>query len=335
MAFKQMLRRNTKPAKVFDADDDSTYSTAKALPSKTPIANPAAQEKESNFGTSAVTKIFYKHHKKGWVETPPKQTSNKNVKMYDRVAIKIYKSPDPKKPIVNGRSALKIESVEIQSPILVAALKSILEPLGVFLGPHETAVFREPFKPLYFAYDNIVDLYDRTYSDTILKEHLHLLTQLMNELFGDTMTRLQHLRESKLICYDLAWTYFPKGSIVYSGAKDCERLYRVDDTEYDDSNGRMKISCQKIAFDGTKFAWKAARLEISAFSDNVPVASLSNYPLAFYKNPDLLKARLIVRGKLVLEYQELKYREYSGTGHHGDLETKRHNVRNRSSSSQV
>ena len=309
MALKQLLKRNTRPTGSFNSDDTSIYSVGKALPTKTPIVASTSQGKESAFGTNAVVKTFYENHKKGWVETPPKQTSSKNVKMYDRVAIKVYKVPDPKQPIINGRSALKVKNLEIQSPVLVAALKDILEPLGTFLGLHETARLTEPFEPLYFAYDSIVDLYDRTYNDTVLKEHLHLLTELMGELFGTMMNRLRHLRESKLICYEYAWTYFPKGSIFYDGGKDCERLYRVVDTKYEENLNQMKITGQELAFDGTRFTWKTDSLRIPKFEDNIPIDSLSNYPLAFHRRADLLKARLIARGKLVLEYQELKYRE--------------------------
>ena len=343
MAFKRMLKRNTTMEKTFEFDDESTYSVAKALPSKTPASSPAAQDKESTFGTNAIIKTFYKHHKKGWTETPPKQTSSKTTKVYDRVAIKVYKRPDLDQPKINERPSVKVQSVEIQSPILIAALKDIFKPLGTFVEEHETANFEAPFKPLYFAYDSIMDLYDRTYNETILKEHLHLLTGLMNELFGSMMTRLRHLRESGLICYDLAWTYFPKGSNIYCGAKGCERLYRVLGTEhrglgnehrafeddYYSGKGILTVSCEEIAFDGYNFAWKTTSFEIRSFSGIVPVTSLSAYPLSFHKSVDLLKAKLIARGKLVLDYQELKYREYSGTGKSDDPQIKRHNVSRR------
>lgn len=330
MSFKRMLKRNatvTGSTKPLDLDDASIDSTIKALPSGSQVTAAAIQGKESTFGTNAVIKTFYRHIKKGWVETRPKQTSNKTIKVYDRVAIKVYKVEDFVQPVINGRPALKTDSVEIQSPLLVAALKDIFEPLGTFLEAHEPAKLSAPFKPLYFGYDKIMDLLDRTYNDTMLKEHLLLLADLMNDLFGSMMTRLRHLRESKLICYELAWTYFPKGSSIYCGAEDCERLYRVLDTTYEHNDrSYLQIFCQHIAFNGIKFDWKPATLEIPVFSGNVPITSLCNYPLTFHKNVDLVKARLAARGELVLDYQELKYREYSGTGTSDDPHIKRHNV---------
>ncbi len=94
--------------------------------------------------------------------------------------------------------------VEVQSPVLVTFLKEILEPLVTFLRGHETTEFKTPFKPLYFAQDKIVALHQQQKGDTILKTHLHLLLRLMTEMFNSLMTLLQNLRESKLVCYDLA-----------------------------------------------------------------------------------------------------------------------------------
>ena len=324
MTFKFAKRKHSKP---LYCDDDSTYSTAKALPSKTPVINSETPGKDSNFGTNAVIKTFYEHNKKGWSETPPKQTSTKNAKACDRVAIVVYKVKDGSKPVVDGRPALMTKSITIQSPVLVGALKGILGTLGTFLEAHESANFHAPFKPLYFAYDTIMDLYDRTYNDTLLKEHLHLLTDLMNDLFGTMMTRVRNLRQSGLICYELAWTYFPKGSTIYCGAKDCEQLVRVKDTEYDKERGLLKISCEEMAFNGTDFAWRSTSLDIPAFESNVPVTSLTNYPLSFHPKAELVKARMIARGKLVLDYQELRYREYNGVAKIVDgCLIKRHNV---------
>ena len=329
MPFSRILKRSTGVAdsgKTYELDVASYDSLEKALPSSFLAMTNTTQGKDSTFGTNAVIKTLYKHPKKGWVETRPKQTSNKTIKVYDRVAIKVYKIEDEGKPIINGRPALKTQSVEIQSPLLVAALKDIFEPLGTFLGAHGPATITTPFKPLFFGYDKIMDLYDRTYGDTMLKDHLHVLMELMNDLFGSTLTRLHHLRESKLICYELAWTYFPRGSSIYCNTDGCERLYRVLDTKSDLMGNVLEVTCQELAFNGIKFEWRPAKVEIPHFDGNVPITSLCSYPLAFHKNVNLLKSRLIARGESVLDYQQLKYREYHGTGKSDDSEIKRHNV---------
>lgn len=292
--------------------------------------------KDPTFGTDPVSKTFYEGKNSGgghydWVETPPKQLNKKISRAYDRVAIKIYKVKDHEKPTITGRTPLKIHMIELQSPILVTAIKDIIRDENVFLEATETATFSAPFKPLYFCYDKIVALHDQLDNDDVLKKHVYLLLEVMAEIFGGFMTHLKHLKASGLISYKLAWTYFPKNSIVYGGTKDCERLCRVIDTQYvNPSNGpaTLQINCQEIGFDGDKFDWKTTALEIPTFAGNLPVTSLPSYPLSFHEDQEGVKARLTARGKKVLDYQQLTYCEYAGLGLHINAgKVERHNVR--------
>ena len=241
----------------------------------------------------------------------------------------MYKSEDPEKHTITGRTPLRIQAIEIQSPILVGALKDVLEDEGVFLDAQDMARFTAPFRPLYFAYKRIFALHDQVKDDVLFREHLTLLTQLMTEMFGGTMLQVRNLRQSGLISYKHAWTYFPKGCLLYCGAEDCERLFRVVDTTYLTSpTEQMTISCQNIAFTGISFEWTTVQLALPQFSGNVPITSLPCYPLSFHANAEALKNRLITRGKKVLDYQGLSYCEYTGTGiADGDgCKIKRHNA---------
>ena len=336
MAFKNMLRRSIA-SKTPANGDISTLKASSDLLSKLPLPTPTAQGKESTFGTNPVIKTFYEGKSNGcninWVETPPKQLNKKVSRAYDRVAIKVYKIKDPEQPTIAGRTPLMIHTIEVQSPVLVSSLKDIVEQEGVFLEAHETATFTSPFKPLYFSYDKIIALYNKASDGSTLKEHLDLLTQLMAEVFGEMMTQLGHLRESKLISFKLAWTYFPRDSIIYCGAGDCERLFRVVKTEYQaksPGSSVLVVSCRHITFDGATFEWTTACLEIPSFGGNLPISSLPHYPLSFHANASLLKANLKTRGERVLDYQGLKYCEYSGTGISDGAGANRHNVSNSS-----
>jgi hypothetical protein len=320
-AFKKIWKRKVPSRNITEKHFDDLTS-ASSTPSGQNLASPSPVPtipgKDLNFGTSAVLKTFYEgKNSRGshydWVETPPKQLNKKIAKAYDRVAIKIYKVKDSEQPTISGRTPLKVHMVEIQSPVLVGALEGILKHENVFLEVTEVAKFEEPFKPLYFCYDKIVALYRKLDEESILKQHLQLLLQVMADLFSGFMTQLKHLQASELISYKLAWTYFPKDSIVYSSGTDCERLCRVVDTEYRDGrNPRMAITCQEIGFDAESFVWRTIELEIPPFEGNLPVTALPNYPLSFHEDPEAVKKRLTLRGKKVLDYQQLSYCEYSG-----------------------
>jgi hypothetical protein len=200
---------------------------------------------------------------------------------------------------------------------------------GLSLTSCFAAVFHEPFKPLFFCYDRIVELYQNT-KEGLLRQHLGLLVQVMDELFGGFMKQLKNLRASGLISYKLAWTYFPKDTMIFSAAKDCERVCRVLATSYQcqpPMPPHLLINCQEISFDGETFAWKPFTLQIPAFGGNLPVTELPNYPLSFHEDEEGLVERLTVRAKKVLEYQDLTYCEYSGIGLlKGPCGVEKHNV---------
>jgi hypothetical protein len=306
--------------------DDSTTSTLVGQTS-----GDVGSGKDPSFGTNAIAKTFYgKNNGCGeynWVETPPKQLKKKIAIAYDRVAIKIYKVKDDNQPTISGHTPFKIYRVQLQSPILVEAIMDIVKEENVFLEATEVATFDTPFKPLYFCYDKIMALHRKCEEDTALRQHLNLLVQVMNDMFGGFMTQIKHLNASRLISYKLAWTYFPRSSIVFCGTEDCERLCRVVDTQYQQKPPQMNILAEELRFDGESFAWKPITLEVPYFEGNLPITELPSYPLAFHEDQESVKARLIARGKKVLEYQELKYREYTGIGiYKKGREFKRHNV---------
>jgi hypothetical protein len=226
----------------------------------------------------------------------------------------VYKIPDDSKPIISGRASLKIHALDIQSPSLVAALKDIVKDEGLNLEASETAHFEEPFKPLFFSYDKIVSLSQSTYPG-ITSQHLKLLVNVLNEIFGELMHTLANLKKSRLISYRLAWTHFPRGAVVYSSNPDCARVCRVVSTSYNtdaQAGNRMILNCEEIAFDGEAFSWRPVRLLIPEFGGNQPVDQLPCYLLDFHPEREMVERRLKERAKKVLEYQELSYREYDG-----------------------
>lgn len=186
----------------------------------------------------------------------------------------------------------------------------------MFLDEHDVAKFMEPFKPLYFSYDKIFNLRHHATKDPVFQSHLELLTDLMVNMFGAMRKKLHSLRQSQLINYELAWTAFPKGSILFCGAGDCDRLFRALDTNYkcDGEGKRLEVLCEHIVFNGVDFDWEPTVLKIPAFGGNVPITCLPHYPLEYHTNVENLKTRLADRGKKVLDYQGLEYREYTGIG---------------------
>lgn len=205
-----------------------------------------------------------------WTETPSKQLSKKVARANDRLAMKVYKIKDIEKPVINGKFSLRYHMIEVQSSILIAALKDIFQKEDVHLEPTEIATFKHPFRPLWFCYDEIAALHRRD-TDESLKLRLQLLIKVLGEVVGSTQVHLENLQSSGLISFKLSWTYFPKDCIVYSPYKDREELCKVVDTEYLKDNcggGHLIVKAEEIVFDGETFSWNEVKLDIKGFDGN-------------------------------------------------------------------
>lgn len=292
------------------------------------------QQLENQTGVNPVVKTFYEGKNSNatyyeWVDSPPRQLSKRVAKQHDRVAIKLYKAKDLDKPVLSGRFALKPHMMEIQNPILVAALKDIVAKEDVHLELSETVTFKEPFRALYFCHDEITALHRTTPEGSALKLQLQLLLKVMADIFANVRKPVRQLQASGLINFRLAWTYFPKDCIVYSPGKDAERIYKIVDTSYQlaPKPPRLLVKAKEIAFDGSAYVWQDVAFGIAPWEGNKPVTKLQYYPLEFHPDPESVKKRIGERGERVLDYQGLKYCMYTGLGiYEDDRVLEKHNV---------
>jgi hypothetical protein len=299
---------------------------------------PAAPGKDPTFGADATIKTFYEGKNSDsnyfdWVDYPPKQMSKSQAKAQDRVAIKVYKVKDRDKPCMAGRFPLKYHMIEIQNPTLVAALEPIVKKENVYLDVNETASFTQPFRPLYFCQEEIIALYKSTTNDLALKGYLGLLIRLMDEMFGEMRARKRHLQASGLVNFKLAWTYFPRDTVVYSYGRNSELLCKVEDTAYTKKTTGVVLSImgKVLTFNGDSFVWQDSTLEMPAFDGNKPVKDLLHYPLEFNPEQEDVKKRMLERGKKVLDLQGLTYCTYNGIALYQESKDKleKHNVEGR------
>lgn len=204
---------------------------------------------------------------------------------------------------------MRVEFIKIQSPLILDAIESILAEVGLRPADKTKVMINRPFKELYFAYPSISALAQRQNPHTDLGSHLNVLLKVMDELLSEMSQAIAALHAKKEISYEYLWTIFPKDIIVYSRADEQDRLYQV--VEINRSSG--SIYCQYVTFDGTIFGMARTALYINFFTGARAIADLSVYPLGLHPDPNLEK-RLAERGRQVLDFQDVCYREYSGIG---------------------
>ncbi|RBA20262.1 hypothetical protein FPRO05_08707 [Fusarium proliferatum] len=316
---------------------------------KSPLDGPLDLEKEYNeeepeetdyrdpsFGADTVIQTLYegKHSDPGrnnwdWQDYPPKQMPTAITKARDRVAIKVYKIKDIQKGAISNRYPLKYHQVDIQNPLLVSAIEPILKKENLHLDVHDIAVFKEPFRPLWFCQDEIRDLYRNTKKEYPLKGYLQLLLRVFDEIFRDLKIKRRNLLDKDLIDFRTAWSLFPRDSTAYSYGMNSEFIAKVDGTEYDTNEGVMQLvlTAKVMAFNGEEFIWRKKSLTINEFAGNKPIRELRHYPFEMHPEKDAIEQRLVSRGRKVLDLQGLTYCSYNGIAlHPGESGVEKHNV---------
>ena len=208
-----------------------------------------------------------------------------------------------------------VQSIEIQSPIIIAALMPIFEDLGILSSSKGKLSIDRPFKELYFAHAKILDLVQQSNPDSEDRKHLDVLVETTNELLAEMTPTIVDLQTKKQISCGYLWTIFPKDIIIYSQVDNLDRLYQTIDIEFYPAKrpklGEWVITCRFVQFDGTKFGMARRELIIPEFHGVRCICDLPMYPIGFHSETNL-ETILAERGKRALDFQEIIYASYDG-----------------------
>ena len=270
---------------------------------------------ERIIGVEPETQTFYEGPEKvkdviNWVSKMPAQIPEKAKEKYEKVAIRVYKMKDrdDKRKNFGGLTALKFHSIEIQSPVIIKAIKPILAANGTLIPDERKITFKSPFQDLYFAYNKIVDL--SRISGYEERRHLELLVQVMEELFEEILPKVEQLRTKQMISFSLLWTLLPKDILLYSRVDDEDRLYQFVEASLSSCGTLWTLLVRYVTFNGIRFGIAKRNIYIHDFRGFKRITDLSCYPAAFHPDRSL-QERLLKRGEKILDFQDVKYREYN------------------------
>ena len=281
-------------------------------------------EEDTLKGKEPLVQTFYEgpeseENRINWIEKEPGQIPAGVKAKYNQVAIRVYKTrcrgDERGKRTFGGVATMDFDSIEIQSPIIIAALEPIMTSIGAFLGERDVLQFRRPFKSLYFAHAKIIDFTQTSDVGSEVRQHMQVLVDTMDLLFKDTMPLITQLHTKRLITCSLLWTLFPKDILVYSQVDGQDRLYQLRYFEFVPQTqcrkGHWVAACHYVQFDGLVYGMAEEALSIEEFHGTVPITDLSVYPIGFHVDKSL-ETRLVERGKQVLAFQGIGYWEYAG-----------------------
>lgn len=246
-----------------------------------------------------------------WVEENP--DDGKNVEESDEClqhAIVVRK----KKKHEGNRKPLKVDSIVVHSPLIKMILQRVFSGYPDLVVDMEELIFDAPFAAFFHRWSEFETAYKEE-TDAMTKAHLKLLYDALDAELRQPIQRHKDLIRHKAIDFELLWTLFRPGSLMYSHDNGHDRLYETNDCEYwqDLSGMKFTVRCDMVDWDGEKFGKMTLSENISKFKGTRQITTLPSYPLQFHPKADEMKKKCIERGRRFQGLAGVHCKDYKGT----------------------
>jgi hypothetical protein len=246
-----------------------------------------------------------------WVTEIPAHIKARNVEMMDNATSEYALLLRTK--FVNDKE--KLHSILVQSPLIRAAIKDVLQDYpGVFTGKIPL-IFEAPFKPFVHCWSEFEDACKRN-ADTETGRHLSLLRSTLASEIKDVFSTIRDFAEHGAIEFEQLWTIFPPNSLVVSMKEKTQCAFKVTKTETYLSRKEGKqyfiIHCYYIDWDGSRYGRAPEYLVIPEFEGSATPSDLPTYPLDCHPQKNRIMTDLIESGKKFQALAGTFYKAYDG-----------------------
>lgn len=164
--------------------------------------------------------------------------------------------------------------------------------------------------------------------------HTQILRDLLYNEFQVLIESSRDMKAQGVITYETLWTIFEPGTMVYAREEGQDRVFNMLSGRYGcDKDGKAvySLKIRFIDFDGTRFGWTIAKIDVHEFEGTCSIASLTAYPIEYHADEATLRKTLVDRGSIIESLVGTHYRAYDGIGHKLDMygQKERHSVKGR------
>jgi len=219
-----------------------------------------------------------------------------------------------KKKHEGNRKPLKVDSIVVHSPLLKKVLPKLFQGYPDLVIDLDELVFDAPFSPFFHRWEKFEQL-RKDEKDEATKSHLELLYQALALELKPVIQRHKDLIRHKAIDFEILWTLFTPGDLMYSHDNGHDRLYQTADCEYwqDLSGMKFTIRCDMVDWDGEKFGKTIMSEQISKFKGTKQITTLPSYPLQFHPKAEEMKKKCVERGRRFRDLAGTHCKDYKGT----------------------
>ncbi|KAI9659109.1 MAG: hypothetical protein M1821_002069 [Bathelium mastoideum] len=285
--------------------------------------------KDGEIGMECGYKNLYsgKEDKRGrfqWQDTPP---DDLGTIVEDAASAKWALLVRNVKAYNDPRRVLRIHSIVVQSPLLKGLLRGVLSGYpGVtteldrleFSGRFEPIIHRwSEFKEKIEELQNPKDPEKQSEEDLKTREHAELLQGILVNEFQDVVEVSQDMKAKGVMTFELLWTLFQPGSLIYTRQESQDRVFKLQSSKYGEdrnANPVFWLTCKYVDFDGSKFGTIKLNLLIHVYNGTRSITSLAAFPFALHPSMDELSEKLVARGARFESLAGSHYKGYNGIG---------------------
>ncbi|GAM37513.1 hypothetical protein TCE0_024r07493 [Talaromyces pinophilus] len=148
--------------------------------------------------------------------------------------------------------------------------------------------------------------------------HLKVLIKYLDTDYAETKKTLYPLLESNMITFDLLWALFKPNTIAYTttyGHTDEPRAFKIEYATKESSfmkGSWYMVEGKYLEYDGKTFGMGSMVADVEFFKGARKITSLACYPLKYHREAEVLKTKLIERGKRFVALRGMNYRFHKG-----------------------
>ena len=213
----------------------------------------------------------------------------------------------------NGKSALVLHSITVQSPLLKKFLGPVFDGYQGISTKLQELTFSTPFHEFFYRWDRFQTAIKDEKEELTLK-HVNLLENVISTEIKPHLEKREDLLKHGLVTFDYLWALFEPDLDIWSEVDEQNRLYKLSSSKYQKIQNEVffSLSSRYIDTNGTSFGCVIANLVIGYFEGIRPVTSLNVLPAHLHPHIEEIKTKLHQRGDKFRNLNGLHYKSYSG-----------------------
>ncbi|KAK6353479.1 hypothetical protein TWF696_005442 [Orbilia brochopaga] len=204
-------------------------------------------------------------------------------------------------------------TIDIQSKPVKDLLKGMITDYPGISFSTAQVVLNFPLRVLWYYQNELKEARRKAKeedADSELGTHLDTLIGFLDDEFESTNEEYDNLTAEGLINFELLWTLFKPGQLIYTTILMQPRVLRLRSYQRTECGASLKGTF--IDYDGSKFGELDAEVDIFGFTGSKKIQELSVIPLHRVATKDAIVKRLVERGTKFVSLQGCHCKKYNG-----------------------